>query len=135
MMYKKYILQSFGIVIVAVLIGATVFRSHTTVASTSWGSEYQATSSAPVAGGVSYTSILNTGTGAFGSIVITGKGTGSIYIYDGTTTTQHNAWATTTLAVIPNNAPEGTYTFDVAYRQGLIVEYKNAAATTTITYR
>lgn len=100
------------------------------------GGEYHSTTTRTVAG-IALTSptVLNTGPGALGSVVITGAGTGVINVYDGTTTTSHSDSATTTIATIPASAAAGTYTFDALYYKGLIIEIVGSAATSTITYR
>lgn len=105
-----------------------------------------------VARGESYTSIvtstelatnkdlLKLGSGLFGSVVVTGAGAGTFEFYDATTTnaTLRTITATSSLrrlASFPTNAAVGTYIFDVAFSQGLIVAFTGTQGTTTITYR
>lgn len=79
--------------------------------------------------------VIQAGPGTLGSIVITGAGTGTINLYDGTSTVTNTQWATTTLAVIPASMAAGTYTFDVTFQKGLLIEISGSIATSTITYR
>lgn len=99
------------------------------------GEAYNSTTTA--AGMVNY-NLLKTGQGTFGSVVITGATTGLLRVYDATTTvaTARTKAATTTLAVFPASTAAGTYTFDVAFSQGLLIDYASAGyATSTITWR
>lgn len=105
--------------------------------SVSQGSEYIATTTKSAVLGVSLNTpqTLITGSCTLGSVVITGKNTGTINIYDGTSTIQHSDYATSTLAVFPSNTPEGTYTFDARCVRGIVVESSGLIATSTITFR
>jgi hypothetical protein len=65
--------------------------------------------------------VLKTGSGTFGSVVITNSMAGVLNVYDGTTT-NHLDRATTTLAKFGASAAAGTYTFDTRFMLGLIIE-------------
>lgn len=79
--------------------------------------------------------------GSLGSVVITKVGTASFDIYDATTTNVNLRQASMTtntirLASFPASVATGTYTFDEAYVNGLIVVYSvDNIPTSTITYR
>ena len=80
-------------------------------------------------------SVLQVGPGTLGSVVITGAGAGVINIYDATSTVANTEWATTTITTIPASAAAGTYTFDVSFQKGLLVEIIGTTPTSTITFR
>jgi hypothetical protein len=80
-------------------------------------------------------SVLVNGPGALGSVVITGAGAGYINLFDATSTKTNTEWGTTTIASIPISAVAGTYTFDVSFQKGLLVEIIGTTPTSTITFR
>lgn len=117
------------------------FQAKASVAVTN---EYMATSTAAssVYGAtVTGDSLIKTGTGSLGSVVITGANTGVINFYNATTSsvlkrTGQPATSTILLASFPASAAAGTYTFDIVYTTGLLVELESGTmATSTITYR
>lgn len=116
---------------------ATRNKVPTAYASVAYGNDYHSTTTVQAITGVSLPrySLLQTGNGTFGSIIITGANTGVINIYDGTTTSNHSDSATTTLASFPASTAAGTYTFDSQYYKGLIVEIIGVAPTSTVTFR
>ena len=79
--------------------------------------------------------VLKTNSGSFGSVIITGAGTGVMNFYDATSTVTNTEWATTTLASFPASTAAGTYTFDVVFSKGLLFEEVGSVATSTITWR
>jgi hypothetical protein len=84
--------------------------------------------------------LVKLGQGIFGSVVITGAAAGTFEIYDATTTnglirTLTATSSLTKLASFPTNAAVGTYTFDTAFTQGLVVAFTSTQGTTTITYK
>lgn len=134
------ILLSLSIVLsVFVLFFVSNYPPKQALGSVSQGSEYIATTTRNQIGtqmtsGQSLTPLTNT-SGALGSVVVTGTGTGVINIYDSTTTNAHSDYPTYLLAQIPASIAAGTYTFDARYVHGLVVEIVGTAATSTITYR
>lgn len=135
-----------SVVSVFVLLGFSLFYIQETKhaeASVSQGSDYQSTTTVQARTGVAIASptvVGNTGLGGgtFGSVIITGANTGIINIYDATTTVNGGItqYATTTLATIPASTVAGTYTFDIHYRYGILIELQSGLMpTTTITYR
>lgn len=112
----------------------------TAVGSVDLGSDYHSTTTRAVlnangANAAMITSTINSTQGTLGSVVITGANTGSINLYDETTTAAHTDHATTSIASIPGSTAAGTYTFDAVYFRGLVVEINGNVATSTITYR
>lgn len=83
--------------------------------------------------------LIKSGNGTLGSVVVTGTtNTGSLYLYDATSTFNHANYPTSTLAVILPSTPAGTYTFDVAFSRGLFAVWSGHAggvASSTITSR
>lgn len=142
---QKYIY--IGIVALVVIWGIFVLsridfsRDQGAFGSVSETSEYFSTTTTPVFSG-SFTNprILKTGTGALGSVIITGAGAGVITLVDATTTNASlrsagQATTSITLAEIPLSAAAGTYTFDVVFKRGLILTVTGTAPTSTVTWR
>ncbi len=79
--------------------------------------------------------------GSLGSVTITTAGTGSLFLYDATTTditlrTNGTATSTITLAAFQITTTVGTFTFDRSFGNGLIAVWVGSNnASTTITYR
>lgn len=83
---------------------------------------------------------IKTGSGALGSIVITGAAAGLMNFYDATTSdvtkrTDNVATSSILLASIPASLVAGTYTFDIEFKTGLFVDINGTYPTTTVTYR
>lgn len=100
------------------------------------GSEYHSTSTYSKLGtnlfGVNQTIVSNSG-GTIGSVIITGAVAGAMKFMDATSTTDVSS---TTLFVLPASLAANTYTFDVSFYRGLIVEtVSGLVPTSTITYR
>ena len=80
--------------------------------------------------------------GTFGSVIMTGtmRGEGLIEIYDATTTnilarTGGTPSSSFLLTSIPTENSTGTYTYDVAYQNGLIMVITGIVPKATVTYR
>lgn len=120
-------------------IGALATRQPVAVASIPIGSSYNSTTTYSGFGNLSLANhaILKATQGTFGSVIITGANTGTMTIYDATTSNAliRTNTATTTLAVFPASIAAGTYTFDSNFFYGLMVDYSGAVATSTITSR
>lgn len=109
-------------------------------ASVPMGGEYQGTTTQSAAGSFAAEALLQTGGGALGSVVVTGATTGTISIYDATTSdstkrTGQTASTSLLLASFPASAAAGTYTFDRLYFRGLLIEITGTTPTSTITFR
>lgn len=133
-------------VIAVVLVSLLLFKGDNPVSlgSVNRANEYFATSTAPntVYGARSADFLAIEGSGALGSIVISGAGTAGINVFDATTTniTLRAASMSTSsilIASVPPSAAAGTYTFDTLYEVALYIDIEGAgnAPTTTITYR
>src|SRR3990167_1157347 len=93
-------------------------KPNPALGSVSVSNEYNATSTKNAFTGSStipnYYALKTVG-GSLGSVIITGANTGTINLYDATTTIPNTAWATTTLVSIPASTAAGTYTFDINF--------------------
>jgi len=124
------------IIVIGFIAGVYASQPNSALGSTVIGNEYKATTTRTYNGtAIPGLYVLNSNPGTLGSIVITGAAAGVIHLYDGTSTVTNLGWPTTTLATIPASAAAGTYTFDVSYYKGLIVEVIGTTPTSTITYR
>ena len=138
-----------GVVVLAVgmLAGVYLIGSPTdqdSLGSISDDQGYNATSTAGnVVFGATITGdkLVKTGYGQLGSVVVTGANTGIVNFYNATTSnvlarTGNPATSTILLASLPASAAAATYTFDVSFTTGLLVELEaGTMPTTTITYR
>lgn len=84
--------------------------------------------------------LLKTGQGTLGSVIITGAAAGQILILNATTTNINlreasKATSTIRLLDIPASAAAGTYSADVAFTDGLVVSILGTQPTTTITWK
>lgn len=98
------------------------------------GGEYKATTTdAAFGNGIK---VYKTGPGTLGSVVVTLTSNAPIAFYDATTTGAHSNHATTTLAIFKTTTA-GTYTFDVSFTRGLVVDTTSTVgvASSSITSR
>lgn len=141
----KQILKTVGVVLGSVLLVTLILvnlwsdREQKAVGSVADGQTYSATTTKAFDGTALPTNtIIKSGTGTFGSVVITGANTGVMAFYDATTTdsTLRTNTATTTIAVFAASTAAGTYTFDVTVKYGLIYQLVSGTApTSTVTFR
>ena len=122
-------------------------RPNGTFGSVAVGNQYQSTSTPQVADATNLcpapyrVGMASSTTGVLGSVNVLNANTGTITIYDATTTdnTLRASAATTSLilAEFPASPTEGSYHFDIEFKRGLLVDYSdtNTAGTTTISYR
>jgi len=130
----------YGAVVVAILAFMYLLGSQTpkTYGSTIMGNDYNATTT--FAASVPVINLIKTGQGSLNAVVITGKNTGLAMFYNATTSnvlarTGNKATSTIMIADFPTNAPEGTYTFDAQFTDGLLFVGSGNIATSTILYR
>ncbi len=121
-----------------ILSGYFASQNNTALGSVSIGGEYQGTTTS--IGRFPAVAVLKTEQGTLGSVIITGANTGTINIYDATTTNilqrnQSQGTSTILLATFPASATAGTYTFDRVFFNGLLIETIGLMPTTTITSR
>lgn len=99
---------------------------------------YQATTTDAnfVAAPITKLKVLKAAPGVLGSVVVTLTSNSPLNLYDATTTGAHSNHATTTIASFLTTTA-GTYTFDVSFSRGLVVEVPSTvgAASTTITWK
>ncbi len=133
-----------GIFVVAVFIAAYLgaFKALPVLGSTVQGNDYSRISYANsnVYGATTTPGKIKGGYGSVGSVVITGAAAGLMNFYDATTTdaTKRDVTQATSsilLFSIPASLVAGTYTFDVAFGRGLIVDIVGTFPTSTVTYR
>ena len=113
------------------------FEQKQPLGSVNTGNEYHAVYATALG---TQTAVLSTGPATLGSIVITGANTGSLKVYNATTTdVTKRALATSSLEVLaatPASLAAGTYTFDVVATKGLIYDWSSTAIpTSTITWK
>ena len=135
----KYFVWGLGGLIVGLFITSSVVSKPVSLGSVAQSHEYQSTTTS-LGRFATGPTILKTGSGVLGSVVVTGAAAGPIYFYDATTTnvllrTNQPATSSIIRATLPASIVAGTYTFDVNYVNGLIVEMQGTIPTTTITYR
>lgn len=128
-----------------VLAGVSLIgkREVSTLGSVNQSNEYHSTSTSVTTGSSSFSTtagdykVLQTGPGTLGSVVITYGSNAPLRILDATSTKTNTEWATTTLADFKTTGTPGTYTFDVIFQKGLLVETVSTVglASSTITYR
>lgn len=126
------------VILLAVLVYFDLSAPKNDLGSVARGNDYSSVVTAT--GLTANKDLLKLGSGTFGSVVITGAAAGTFEVYDATTTnaTLRTITATSSLrrlASFPTNAAAGTYTFDTAFNQGLIVAFTGTQGTTTVTYR
>jgi len=129
----------------AVLIigGWLVFNSvqtNQTFKGVTVGNEYTATTTPD--GGVWLDGLIKAGWGSLGSVTITLAGDTAFTLYDATSTAAIASWqgtrtnSTQQLAVIPASLVAGTYTYDVTFTEGLVIDVVSGTlGTSTIAYR
>lgn len=144
---KSSIIISASLIVLGacILLGSFFYQQPSrAMAGVSLGNEYfgTTTSSLSIYPKINVLANGTQGTGALGSVIMTAVGgsTGSIDIYDATTTnvnarTGQIATTSLLLASIPNNLTVGTYQFDIKYKYGLLTVVSGTVGTTTITWR
>ncbi len=112
-------------------------HSPKVLGSTGRGSEYQGTTTQATVGAFPTETALQTGPGTLGSVTITGATTGTINIYDATTsnTIGRNSTSSLLVASFPASTAAGTYTFDRVLFNGLYIVTTGTMPTSTITFR
>ena len=140
--FYKWVLVGAVVLSVSALVLAFTAKKAEPVklGSVAIANEYQATTTAN--GAIPQWSILKTGEGSLGSVVITIAGVAgqTFTLYDANTvasTTTSGSHATTTIAKFKSDAAVGTYVFDTMFHYGLMFETSGASSlgTTTITWR
>ncbi len=137
---RQILLIQFGIIVGLIFATAMLLMlngANKATASVDYSAAaYQSTTTRPVSGtAINSPAILSLGYGVFGSVIITGTGTGTINFYDATSTAAGTLTATTTLASFPASTAVGTYVFDIQYTKGLVMEVIGSVATSTVTWK
>lgn len=132
---------SLSVVLTVFALGLMFSRNTQKVeGSVGFGNDYMSTTTDPTWATLT-PKVLKTAGGSLGSVVITTVGTGSLFLYDATTTnvnlrTNTTATSTITLAAFQVTTGAGTFTFDSTFSNGLIAVWTGSNnASTTITYR
>jgi hypothetical protein len=120
-----------------IVFSGSTFQTHGSVEESN---EYFATTTGSLQTPAERT--IKTGPGALGSVVLTGAMPGNIMFYNATTSnvllrTGQKPTTTITIAEVAGSAEENTYTYDVAFTDGLlmITSAVPTAPTSTITWR
>ena len=142
-MNKKYII---GLAVLVLFAAAVVFFKFVNSSFNSdeptfgsVGGEYNATTT--IIGSTNVDTLIKTGAGTLGSVIITTAGNTVFDLFNATTTnvdarTGKLATSTILIAAFPASAAAGTYTFDVAFLYGLYFDVTaGTLGTTTITWR
>jgi len=135
--YKEYL--AIALIIFAIAFVGLLWQKPFNVgASIDSESGYNATTTST--GTFTYPSVVKTGQGMLGSVVITGAAAGVFNLYNATTTdinlrTGNKATSTIVLATFPASAAAGTYTFDRQFTDGLIIDMIGTSPTTTVTFK
>ncbi len=133
-----------GALFIGIMFGAVLFKPEITLSSVSATNEYLSTTTAAnilYGNTITGDKLLKTGQGAFGSVIITGANTGNWHVYNATTTsvllrTDQKATSTILLATFPASLAAGTYTFDIQFTDGLLLELDAGnMPTSTVTWR
>lgn len=89
--------------------------------------------------GIASTTLLRTGPGTFGSVIITEDQAGAVIMYDATSTEALSGGSSlySTIATFESAQTEGVYTFDVSVYNGLVISLagETFAGNWTVTYR
>ena len=123
--------------IIIALLAFFLFKTDgkTIVGSVAQTGEYQATTTYSKLGVPLFqpNAVISGSRGTLGSVIITGAVAGKMVFMDATSTTDISS---TTIAVFPASAAAQTYTLDLRFYRGLIVETTTGLApTSTITFR
>lgn len=142
--YKTILALAFLVVVFSVLTLINDAPKQQLGASVRVGDQYQSTTTPQVSARRNVcparSGMASSTTGVLGSVVITKSGTSPLTIYDATTTniTLRGNTATTSLILVdfPSDPGQGTFTFDVEFKRGLLIDYSSTnVSTSTITYR
>lgn len=83
----------------------------------------------------SYT-MLKTTPGILQSVVVAGATAGQVInLYNATSTLTNVQTGTSTVVTIPSTALGGTYTYNISFSRGLLMEIVGATGTSTITWK
>lgn len=139
--------KTYAAIVSLLLIGLfayAILQSDPAYGSVEVSHEYTATTTAAstlYGNTITVSTRIKSGPGALGSVVLTGAASGIVNIYNATTSnvslrTGQKATSTILLAAIPASMAAGTYTFDVAFTDGLYIDLVSGnMPTSTITYR
>lgn len=141
----KNLLAVFGALTIISFVLISFFGYQRASASVQITQEYTATSTATsnIYGATinSGITLIRTGQGSIGSVVITGAAAGVLNFYDATTsdvTKRASQFASSSILIasLPASLAAGTYVFDSQYNYGLLVVLSSGTMpTSTITYR
>lgn len=128
----------YAILAVSAVLFGTRQNIHPQFGSVTQSNEYHATTTDANFG--TLPKLIQTGTGALGSVIIEGATEGAnLKIYDATTSNITLRGNTSTSSIQIANfittSLGGTYTFDIILQYGLLIEAGSGIASTSITYR
>lgn len=117
--------------VIGLYLGLSVISTEASVVA---GNEYNSTTTSAT---FQNHNVLKTGWGSLAQVTITGTNPGTVTLYDATTTNSalRTKPATTTIANFQTTATPGTYTFDVVFNDGLLVDFGGGTGSTTIMWR
>ncbi len=139
---KNFIIYSFGALL---FVGVTALTANLFIprdaveANVALGGQYapvgtgHSTSTGQAYNVPSNLTIIRSGRGTFGSVVVTGSGsaTGNLEFYDASTTLRLAEVGSSTrfIGAIANDQAVGEYPFDIELREGLLMYFTGTAAT------
>lgn len=118
---KKHITHlMLAVLVVVSMIAGTVFTSKTE-ASVAVGNDYKSVEFTSSNASSTAPTIVKSGPGSLGSIIIASSTTGAIFrVYDNAVST--SSATSTRIVSFPASASAGTYTFDREIQRGIVVE-------------
>ena len=126
------------VALTALAVGVLLNQPQTAVGSVAQTNEYFATTTGAFHA-QSEVSLIKSGQGALGQVTVTGVNSGSISLYNATTSdiTKRGNTATSSilLAELNTSVAAGTYTFDAVFTNGLLLVVSTNRPTSTITWR
>ena len=136
-------MKTLGIVIGAVMLlmagslGYFISQGQSSLGSVAQGGEYKYT--LYTGSSIASTSLIKTGVGTLGSVIITEDQAGAVTLYDATSTAALDGAAALfdTIAIFESAQAEGVYTFDTSFYNGLVISLdgETFAGNMTVTHR
>ena len=122
------------VVVLAVVVAVLAYTSPKNVVEMPLGGEGYAFNSTSTAGAITEVRVLKSTPGVARSVIITLAGTGTVRLYDATTSGAYAYGASSTIANFGASVAAGTYTIGAGLSRGLVADYAAFAGNATITW-